>query len=343
MAITAAQYLIVAVASIRPSVVALRAVDQEDPKYLTLVQDVGRRGILLPLQVREKTDPTTEESYYELCDGLQRFSAALANGLETVPVKVDNVDDAESEERQLVANLCRIDMRPIDETNHLKRMLSRNPMMTVPQLAEKISQSPSYVTNRLSFAKLDESIQALVNDGEINIMNATALAKLPRSEQHNFTDAAMQENSDTFVPTVSKRAKELRDAAAEGRKANPIKFEATPHLRKLKDLIAALTTTELAAAITSQENSKTAVEGFQAGLKYVVSLDSASIVEAEAKYDQQQADKADAKRKGAAERAAKQAKEVAAKAEKAREEAGLTEEEVEAALAALAPDDNSGE
>ncbi len=307
----------VLLSEIKENPVALRAVDRENEQYLYLVQDVKRRGVLSPITVRERTEG--DESYYEICDGLHRYSAAIDAGLTEIDVTVKDYDDAEVEETQIVANLVRVDTKPVDYTKQLLRMMSRNPLMTVPELASRISQSECFINQRLSLLKLDASIQKLVNEGEIKLNNAYALSKLPPEEQHVFTDMAMTQKPAEFVPAVQARAKELRDAKRAGKEAGDVVWEPTAHLRKMGELKAEFLNSEVGPALCASLES--AAEGFAVAIAWVISLDAASIEAQKSKNDSRLAEREAAKIRRTAEREAKAAVKAADKAEKAKAEA----------------------
>ncbi len=306
----------VLLSEIKENPVALRAVDRENEQYLYLVQDVKRRGVLSPITVRERTEG--DESYYEICDGLHRYSAAIDAGLTEIDVTVKDYDDAEVEETQIVANLVRVDTKPVDYTKQLLRMMSRNSLMTVPELAARISQSEAFINQRLSLLKLDASIQKLVNEGEIKLNNAYALSKLPPEEQHVFTDMAMTQKPAEFVPAVQARAKELRDAKRAGKEAGDVVWEPTAHLRKMGELKAEFLNEEVGPALCALVNAETAAEGFAAAIAWVISLDSASIEAQKSKNDSRLAEREAAKIRRTAEREAKAAVKAADKAEEAK-------------------------
>lgn len=311
----------VAVASIRANPVALRGVDRENEKYLSLRDDISHKGVMSPIQVREKTDPPGADGapgvqFFEVTDGLQRFSCASDLGLTTIPVNVINATDAEVLENQITANLCRVDTPLTKYADQLRRMFAMNPTLTLADMAEKVSQSPAWVNQRLGLLKLDEAVQPLVDDGKINIANAYQLSKLPREEQGNFVDSAMTMLTQEFAATVNQRAKEIRDAARQGREANPPKFEAVPHLRKLGELKAEFAKPEAAAVVVAQTGAKTAEAGFAAGVAWALSLDPASTAAAEAKYNARQEKLAAEKAKRELERAEKKAQEAAEEAAK---------------------------
>lgn len=311
----------VQVATIRANPVALRGVDRENEKYLSLRDDIAHKGVMSPIQVREKTDPPGADGspgadFFEVTDGLQRFSCASDLGLITIPVNVINASDAEVLENQITANLCRVDTPLTKYADQLRRMFAMNPTLTLADMAEKVSQSPAWVNQRLGLLKLDEAIQPLVDDGKINIANAYTLSKLPKEEQSNFVDAAITMPTNEFVATVNARAKELRDAAKQGREASAPKFEPVPHMRKLGELKAEFTTPEAYVAVIAQTGAKTPAAGFAAGVAWALSLDPASTAASEAKYNARQQKLADEKAKRDLERAEKKAQEAAEEAAK---------------------------
>ncbi len=309
----------VALSEIKENPVALRAVDRENVQYLNLVQDVRRRGVLQPITVRQQEE--AGEVYYEICDGLHRYSAAVDAGIETIDIKIVDFDDAEVEEVQIVANLVRVDTKPVDYTKQLLRMMTRNPLMTMAELATRITQSEAFINQRLSLLKLDASIQALVNESEIKLNNAYALSKLPLDEQHNFTDAAMTQKPAEFVPATQARAKELRDAKRAGKKASETVWEPTAHLRKLGELKAEYANSEVGPAIVAAYGCETAAEGFTAAIAWVISLDNASVESQKAKAEQRVQDREAAKIRKKAESESKKAAKAAEKSVAAQAEA----------------------
>lgn len=76
------------------------------------------RGILAPLLARE-----LEKSKYEVVAGARRLRAAKLAELETIPVRVVKLTDAESIEAQVVENLQRDDIHPVEESLGFKSLL----------------------------------------------------------------------------------------------------------------------------------------------------------------------------------------------------------------------------
>lgn len=274
---------------IQPNPVALRSVNRSNEQFLNLVKDVKRRGVVKPLVVREKHEEATNESYFELCDGLQRFSAAQDAGLTVVPVVVRDLTDDQVEEEQIALNLVKVDTRPIEYANQLRRMLQRNPTMTEAELAEKISQSPSFVRNRLSLHNLTPGNQKLVEEGSIGLANAYALAKLPAEKQGQFADAAMTKPPGEFVEEVNKYAKELRDAAREGRAPADRSFQPKAKARKVAEIESEISSGAALSAVFAAAGVTTVEEAGRVALQWAIRLDRISVDTQKAEYEADEA------------------------------------------------------
>lgn len=303
-------------ATIRENEVALRTVNRASEKYLGLVDSIKTKGFLGAITVREKTDNESGEPFYELVDGLHRFNAAKDAGVEEINVDVVSLDDDEVMEAQILTNIHKIETKPMEYSKQLVRILNRNPLMSESELANKLGKSSQWIKDRLGLNKIsNEGIINAINDGSIKLANAYALAKLPNEEQGNFVEAAATQQPDEFVPMISQRVKELREAARQGREAEPQEFQPTAHLQKSGDIKAELQTGEVAKVLCAGLNS--APEGFNAAIKWVLHLDEKSVEAQKARYEERQKAKAERAEKRKAEAAAKKAE----KAKKAAEEA----------------------
>ena len=81
-----------------------------------LTESVQRHGVLQPILVRPfAREPNAVADGYELVAGERRFRAAQAAGLEEIPATVRDLNDAEVLEIQVVENLQRQDLQPLEE------------------------------------------------------------------------------------------------------------------------------------------------------------------------------------------------------------------------------------
>ncbi len=269
---------------IRESKIALRDVDKDDEKYIHLVDSVRKDGVMNAIVVREmgKEDG---EMIYSLIDGLQRFTASCDAGRETIPANIIKKTDGEVLEAQIIANIQRIDTKPYQYSDQLQKVLSANPMMTLAQLAGRLSVSSDWLDNRLGLTKLTPDIGKLVDEGNIPLSNAYVLAKLPPEEQPNWVERAITQQPVEFAQPVNARVKELKDAKREGRSPKGEEFVAVAHCQKLADLKAELETPNALVALIGQIKPKNPLEAAQLTLKWVLHLDDISVAAAKEKYE----------------------------------------------------------
>ena len=171
---------VIKLSDIRENPVALRTVNRDSEQYLGLVESIRSKGFIGAISVRKQIDSETSAEFFELVDGLHRFNASKDAGLETINADVVSLTEDQVLEAQIMTNIHKVETRPAEYTQQLKRILNRNPLMTESELAVKLGKSPSWIKDRLSLGKItNPDITALINDGKIVLSNAYALAKLP--------------------------------------------------------------------------------------------------------------------------------------------------------------------
>jgi ParB/RepB/Spo0J family partition protein len=305
--------LFIPLKDIRENPVALRTVNRSSEEYVGLVDSIRTNGVLNPILVRECIDPDSKETFYGLIDGLHRYSASQDAGRETIPAQVTSMEDAKILEAQILANVHKVETKPIEYSKQLVRILAQNPLMPLSQLAGKLSKSAAWLNERLGLVKLDPKIASLVDEGTIQLSNAYALAKLPIEDQANFVDRAMTMSPQEFVPTATARMKEVRDAKRQGRAAaGAQEFTPVPHLRKISELRDEMTKKEIAKVLVTEYKVEDPAEAFALGIQWALHMDPASVEAArqkDAARKQQQKEEAEKRKK---DREAKKEKEATA-------------------------------
>ncbi|MEK0324391.1 MAG: ParB/RepB/Spo0J family partition protein [Nitrosopumilus sp.] len=317
--------IVIPLSSIRENPVALRAVNRESEQYLGLVESIRTKGFFGAITVREKIDAETGESFFELVDGLHRFSAAKDASLSEINADVVDLTDDETLEAQVMANIHKIETRPVEYSQQLRRILTRNPLMTEAQLAATLGKSTQWIKERLGLNKIvNEEIQSLIDEGKIGLANAYALAKLPPEEQVQWVDRAMTSPPDEFIPAANSRCKEIREAKRKGENASDAKFQPVAFMQKMKEVKAENETPTIGPTICATNNASTPEQGFALGIAWCLHLDPDSATEQEHKDEERKVERAEAKQKRDAERtqkkstkAQKDAAEAAQAAEKA--------------------------
>lgn len=320
----------VSLSEIRENPVALRSVNRESEQYLGLVDSMRQKGFLGAITVREKIDAETGDNFFELVDGLHRYNAAKDAGLSSINVNVVDLSDDETLEAQLMANIHKVETRPVEYSQQLRRILTRNPLMTEAELASTLGKSSQWIKERLGLNKIiNDEIRALIDEGKIGLANAYALAKLPAEEQSAWVDRAMTNPPDEFIPAANNRVKEIREAKRKGQDAADATFSPVAFMQKMKEVKAENDTPNVGPVICKSNGAKTSEQGFALAIAWCLHLDPESAIEQARKDEERKVERADAKKKREAERATK-------KAEKSKQDAATAAQAADEANKVLA-------
>ena len=151
----------------------------DDAALKELAETVRARGVLSPLLVRPLNDHA-----FEIVFGARRFRAARMAEAATVPVRIKNMTDAEVLEAQLIENLQRRDVHPLEEAQGFRALLSLDePKYSIEQIAARVGKTPAYVAQRLRLTELSEPVVAAFSSEEIGVGHALLLAKLQPGQQ----------------------------------------------------------------------------------------------------------------------------------------------------------------
>jgi ParB family transcriptional regulator, chromosome partitioning protein len=159
------------------------------------------QGILAPLLVRE-----LDESKYEVVAGARRLRAARIAELESVPVRVVQLTDAEATEARVVENLQREDIHPLEEALGFKSLLELGEPYNISHLAARAGKSEAYIYGRIRLADLIPPVAEAFLKDRIAVSHALLLAKLPASQQQEAFNAAFRSmwtsegNTQTLIP-----------------------------------------------------------------------------------------------------------------------------------------------
>jgi ParB family chromosome partitioning protein len=154
-----------------------------------LAASLRDRGQLQPVRVRWDD----AASRYVIVVGERRWRAARIAGLETLACIVVAGDVAPEDllEDQLIENLLRDDLKPIEQARAFKSILAARDL-SQRQLAERLQIGQATIAKALSLLNLPESIQASVDAGAIGPDIAYELTKIadPAEQADLAGDAA---------------------------------------------------------------------------------------------------------------------------------------------------------
>lgn len=149
----------------------------KDEAFQELVASIKEKGVLVPLLVREINVDKGGLRTYEIVAGHRRFKAAKEAGLEEVPATVAVMDDTEAREAQIIENLQRADIHPMDEADAFK-FLADESNQTVQDIARKVGKSERYVRDRLGLTNLVTEARKGFKAGEISLTSAILISKV---------------------------------------------------------------------------------------------------------------------------------------------------------------------
>ena len=174
-----------------------------------LADSIKEHGIFQPLIVQKKDD------YYEIVAGERRWRAAKIAGLKEVPCIINDYSDQEKMEIQLIENIQRESLNPIEEAAAYKRLLTEFNLKQ-DELAERIGKNRTTITNSMRLLNLNEEVQNMIIDEKITPGHARALLAIDDSEQQYqiaqqvFDEKLSVRDTEKLVKSYGKPKKEKK-------------------------------------------------------------------------------------------------------------------------------------
>ena len=148
-----------------------------------LADSIRGHGIFQPLLVQKKED------YYEIVAGERRWRAAKIAGLKEVPCIVREFSELEKVEIQLIENIQREDLNPIEEAQAYRRLVEEFNMKQ-DEVAEVIGKDRTTITNSMRLLNLADEVQEFLIDRKLTPGHARALLAI--SDKEKQVDIATQ-------------------------------------------------------------------------------------------------------------------------------------------------------
>ena len=201
-----------------------------------LTESIKQHGILQPLLVR-----TLPDDKYELVAGERRYRAAIAAGLDEVPVVIRSLSDEDALALALIENLQRENLNPVEETEGILQLLGlrlgttkdevgsllyrmlndsvrlTNNVISQPE-AELVKEVftnlglmswESFISNRLPLLKLPKDILEALRSGRIAYTKAKAISKIKdETERLTFLEEAIAQS--LSLSQIRERLKQAR-------------------------------------------------------------------------------------------------------------------------------------
>jgi ParB family transcriptional regulator, chromosome partitioning protein len=182
--------------------------DMED-----MIASVRSKGVLQPILARPVTG--IGENMLEIVFGHRRVRAAREAGLEAVPAVIRELSDFEVVEAQVIENLQRADVHPLEEAEGYEQLLaSKEHAYTVDDIAAKVGKSKAYVYGRMKLLALCPAARKAFYDGKLNASVALLLARIPVPELQEKAIAAVLNGGEWDHETGERGVMSFRDAQA---------------------------------------------------------------------------------------------------------------------------------
>ena len=163
-------------------------IEFSDEALERLAHSIRDKGQLSPIRVRWSDELTR----WIIVSGERRWRATVKAGLKTIDCCFHEDDLTRSEilEQQLIENLLREDLQPIEEAKAFASLLELNGW-TGKQLAGALRITPSKVSRALALLTLPADIQARVDSGDVPARSAYEISRLTdERQQRELADQA---------------------------------------------------------------------------------------------------------------------------------------------------------
>jgi ParB family transcriptional regulator, chromosome partitioning protein len=179
----------------------------DEPAMQELIASVKEKGVLQPILIRPigtseayiKKDPAApmgieirrKAGYngpeFLLVCGERRYRAASEAGLSEIPTVIRNLTDDEALELQIIENLQRKDVHPMEEAVAFKSLYeNKSRKYTLEEIAARVGKQVYYVRQRLKLTNLLPEFQKVFYAGKVKSTTAVAISQLSEKDQQEL-------------------------------------------------------------------------------------------------------------------------------------------------------------
>jgi ParB/RepB/Spo0J family partition protein len=168
-----------------------------------LAESINQHGVLQPILVREIIDgfDSKGNQQYSIVYGERRYRASKLAGLKTIPAEVRFMDDEKAFEIQILENLQREDINPLDEARAFESLMKKEGL---DWLASKINKSKKYVLDRVKLLDLCDEAKQELEMGVLPLGHAVLLSKIDIEKQEKVIKSAGLFSGESMTEGTSK-------------------------------------------------------------------------------------------------------------------------------------------
>ena len=142
-----------------------------DESILKLADCIRQYGIIQPLCVRKIGES------YELVSGERRLRAAKELGMSTVPCVILDINEEKSAEISIIENIIRENLNIFEQASAIEALIDTYGL-TQEQIAKKLSNSQSFIANKLRLLRLSAEERQKILENNLTERHARALLRI---------------------------------------------------------------------------------------------------------------------------------------------------------------------
>lgn len=181
-----------------------------------LKASIKEHGIIQPIVI----SPFGEEQFLIIA-GERRFSAAKEMGLKTVPAIIRTVDEHRRLEVQIIENIHRQDLSPVEEAAAYRKLMEEF-SLSQRQLAARLGKSPAAINETIRILSLPEEILESVRTSER--LTRSVLLEIAKQDSEEARDALWQAALNGSLTVKTARQKKERPASEEAKPRISVPF-----------------------------------------------------------------------------------------------------------------------
>ncbi len=198
-----------------------------DKKKLNeLAVSIKKHGVLQPIIV----EYIEEEDYFKVISGERRYRASKIAGLEEIPCLIRNIEQRERLIHQLIENIQRQDLPPIEEAESIYTLIQarkmENSIYSQREASKELGLPKSYINEILTLLKLPDDIKESVRNSD-TVPKSLLLLLIRQSDEKNIRTFYQQiKEGNLTIKEAKKKIKKEKSPTTQGRpKHYEYKFE----------------------------------------------------------------------------------------------------------------------
>ncbi|MBU4362009.1 ParB/RepB/Spo0J family partition protein [bacterium] len=152
-----------------------------------LAESIKKHGLLQPISV----EYIEHEDCFKIINGERRYKAAKLSDLQELPCIIKNIDRHTRLIHQLIENIQRQDLPPLEEADSIQALINKkrmdNPNYSQREASRELGLPKSYVNEMLSLLKLPRDIKESVRTSD-TVPKSLLLLLLRQSDEKNIKE-----------------------------------------------------------------------------------------------------------------------------------------------------------